>query len=435
MSLIVRKNRARSFIQVLVFSIVPPLRRIKERVKLLENLIMEKDRSINFLIKEQDVTELDTNHGLNRKVLQHDTSAPAALDFAGFDNSKTVNVEPLPIIEKIATVISEELNLDESVNIAAEGMWKTFISNHTEILSLLRSDHQKAADYLEQMYTTALTHGFQQGEYIYNKLCNHQSWRDHCARFQMDKLCGLAEALGSVPVENPEQGDWGTLMACDPNTLLTLIEKSLNFEIRAPRFQAGVYGLHTTRGVFTEREFFSILIAKTISELVADKNTPICEIGGGGGSLAYYCWQFGFRNITVIDLPTVNIAQAYWLHRNLPECELYLSGDGKVFDKVPGIRVLSTRYLELAPRHHFGLVVNVDSFPELSHQIVQGYLRQIQQKTQLFLSINQESAACTEGVTQLIVHEQIKLVGGFRRRSRHPFWLRKGYVEEIYEIE
>lgn len=288
------------------------------------------------------------------------------------------------------------------------------------------------------MYTTPLSDGFYQGGHIHKHLRRSKKYRAIVAELFMDKLCGLAEALGAVPIEHLEHGlisPLGEAMSRHPDELLSLISKQLGFEVLAPNFQAGAYGLKTSRGFFTEREASSILIAKTVSDMVPDKNAPLCEIGGGGGSLAYYLWQFGFRNLTLIDLPTVNIAQAYFLHRNLPDCKLFLSGDENIFSKLQGIRVLSARHFSQAPDDYYALVVNVDSFPEISSDIVQDYLRQIRRNAKGFLSINQESASNLGTFTELIVREQVQLVGGFQRKYRCPYWLRKGYVEELYEIE
>ncbi len=87
----------------------------------------------------------------------------------------------------------------------------------------------------------------------------------------------------------------------------------------------------------------------------------------------------------MIDLPSVNIAQAYWLCRNLPNCDVRLSGDEKLFDETDGIRILSTRYFEKAPNKHFGLVVNVDSFPEIQANVVQEYLTQMRRNAKLHI--------------------------------------------------
>jgi hypothetical protein len=39
------------------------------------------------------------------------------------------------------------------------------------------------------------------------------------------------------------------------------------------------------------------------------------------------------------------------------------------------------------------------------------------------------------GATHAVVAKVLEDVGGFRRLYRFPFWLRNGYVEELYAIQ
>jgi hypothetical protein len=142
----------------------------------------------------------------------------------------------------------------------------------------------------------------------------------------------------------------------------------------------------------------------------------------------------GFKNITIIDLPTVNIAQAYFLRKNLPDVAMVLSGEEEdPFTNRVAIKVLSTRFFKAAPKGYFSIVINVDSFPEIADMYVQDYLRDMRLNTRLFLSINQETMAPRSADSvQARVMDQIEKVGGFRRLSRNRFWMRNGYVEELY---
>ena len=71
--------------------------------------------------------------------------------------------------------------------------------------------------------------------------------------------------------------------------------------------------------------------------------------------------------------------------------------------------------------------------PEMTNQIVEGYLRFAREKlTGLFFSYNHEAFAPVHGSHQVLVPEIIDLVGGFTRISRNVSWVRNGYVEEVY---
>jgi hypothetical protein len=53
----------------------------------------------------------------------------------------------------------------------------------------------------------------------------------------------------------------------------------------------------------------------------------LLEIGGGLGRTAYYAWQFGLRDYTLIDIPITAVAQANFLGRVLGERAIQLYGE------------------------------------------------------------------------------------------------------------
>jgi len=75
----------------------------------------------------------------------------------------------------------------------------------------------------------------------------------------------------------------------------------------------------------------------------------------------------------------------------------------------------------------FDIVVNMDSFPEFGKDIAQEYVNKIKTVTQKFLSINHEGESYT--VRELFINDPDLI-----NYSRFPFWLRKGYVEEMFEF-
>jgi hypothetical protein len=80
------------------------------------------------------------------------------------------------------------------------------------------------------------------------------------------------------------------------------------------------------------------------------------------------------------------------------------------------------------------VLVNSDSLPEMGRDSAARYLPHIRRVVRkAFLSINQEAKAAVPGVgTQNCVRELIDAAGGFVCRSRQRFWMRQGYVEEVY---
>jgi len=100
------------------------------------------------------------------------------------------------------------------------------------------------------------------------------------------------------------------------------------------------------------------------------------------------------------------------------------------------VRVAPYWELENEPDNHYSLFVNQDSMPEIEAATVVSYLQLIRRKGRgLFLSLNQESGGLnTRNTAQSIVYELVARVGGFRRLARYPYWMRAGYVEELYEF-
>ena len=77
------------------------------------------------------------------------------------------------------------------------------------------------------------------------------------------------------------------------------------------------------------------------------------------------------------------------------------------------------------------LFVNVDSMPEIDASISETYMKTIKQKAiNGFYSINQEAQVNKQGVVQNLTENS----GGFQRIARFPYWMIKGYVEELYKI-
>jgi hypothetical protein len=163
---------------------------------------------------------------------------------------------------------------------------------------------------------------------------------------------------------------------------------------------------------------------------LAKPTDAICEIGGGSGMQAFYLRRAGFRDVTIIDLPTVSAAQAYFLHRN---GEGILMGDDEDRADRDAIRLFPPRRFHSAKEKRWSLVLNVDSMPEMPLEVAASYLSAFPQKSSRLLSINQEAGAVTQNGRQGRVTDMAKAVKDLLPISRYPFWMREGYTEELYE--
>lgn len=327
---------------------------------------------------------------------------------------------------------------DPGTERGAKDLWSGILGRHKPMVTMIKKrDIGPLTQYLRDMFQNPITHGTDQGADIHQALATAKESRDHVSLDQYDKLVALAEALGAIPLENPEQGAWGKSCYLTPDELLDAIEGQLGFDISPPPVNHGLFGLTTKRGLYSVRDFNALYVAHRIRELLPNQpDAAICEIGAGVGRVAYYCHRMGLKNYTIIDLSTVNVAQGWLLNCSLPDAEVRLCGETSIDTKEASIKVLPTWAFAQMPDRSFDLVVNQDSIPEIDRDVSLGYLHQIKSKSKgMFLSINQEAAvkigigrAFRHSITQELIDE----VGGFRRNYRFHYWLRRGYVEELF---
>lgn len=149
----------------------------------------------------------------------------------------------------------------------------------------------------------------------------------------------------------------------------------------------------------------------------------VVEIGGGTGRTAALLLTLGF-DVAVCDLPLGLISQAIFISQTLGEECLDLEGTGGI--KKSTITFMDP-HLFLSNQQRTGLVLNVDSFTEMSDDMVNQYLEVIRNTSQMLLSINHE-------VNDFTVSDKAKVFNA-KQIYRNMYWMRPGYVEELYSFE
>lgn len=251
-----------------------------------------------------------------------------------------------------------------------------------------------------------------------------------------DRAVSLAEALALVPVENPEQVDGvRDNLYRNIDELVTQIERRLGIELPS-KAVAGFAGIPVGDGRLGFRTCEHAYVAHRLREL-GGRRAPerrVCEIGGGYGGAAYYAWKMGLRDYAIFDLPHINVIQGYYLAKSLGGAAVSLFGESRASGS---IAVLPHWLHAASPAQAFDIALNQDSFAELGPDTVAEYLAGIRRATStFFLSINQEAQAPSPvpGQHQVWVSRLVDEAGGFRRVLRAPYWMRAGYVEEVFEI-
>jgi hypothetical protein len=88
------------------------------------------------------------------------------------------------------------------------------------------------------------------------------------------------------------------------------------------------------------------------------------------------------------------------------------------------------------PAERFDVALNQDSFPEIDESLVRRYVDEVARTTTGHLiSINQEAQApISDARRHLWVAHILSGDRRFARIRRSPYWMREGYVEEIYRL-
>ncbi|WP_136622578.1 MULTISPECIES: hypothetical protein [Mesorhizobium] len=251
-----------------------------------------------------------------------------------------------------------------------------------------------------------------------------------------DKLLCLGEALGVLSVESPEQGTdgkWGKNSLQDPDEILDAIEAQLGIHIIPPEGPVHVAGLKIRDGLLHYRHINALYLATRIRDIAAPEDR-ICEFGGGLGLAAFYLNRMGRKDVTIFDLPIVNVLSGYFLIGTLGQEAVCLEGEPSRSD---AIKLRANWNCSNEADGTFRVTANQDSFPEINRRIFDEYVQQIKRITSgFFLSINHEGEQLIAGGARLL--HVSKLLGAdrsFVRTYRSPYWLRRGYVEELYRIE
>ncbi|MGA8220530.1 MAG: putative sugar O-methyltransferase, partial [Candidatus Acidiferrales bacterium] len=215
----------------------------------------------------------------------------------------------------------------------------------------------------------------------------------------MDHLVRLTEAIGARPLDNPMaylfRGDSPTVLdATSADTTIQRIEAVLGCTLSFPNPYPEEVGVQTSRGIVSYRAIPALYQAWRIKQLLKGISRPrVLEIGAGLGRAAYYAWQFGIRDYTIIDIPMTSICSGYFLGRVLGEDAVSLAGENPP-ESDSRIKILPPSHF-LSAQDHYDLILNADSFVEFGESTAQDYWNQIEARADQFLSINHESNAYT----------------------------------------
>jgi len=250
-----------------------------------------------------------------------------------------------------------------------------------------------------------------------------------------DNLISLAEGIGVLPAENPEQGaagNWGRNIQSDPDEVALAVSRQLGIDIVPPGGVIPVAGIRLRNGILHYRHINALYMAARIRDLTRPGDR-IAEFGAGLGLVAFYLRKMGRSDTTLFDIPITNMLSGWFLLGALGDDAVCLEGEAPRPDAV---KIRANWNCVEIPDGHLRLTANQDSFPEINRKIFDEYLRQIKRNTtDYLLSINHE---VEHGIAGGEKHLNVsKLIGSdpeMKRIYRGPYWIRRGYVEELYRI-
>lgn len=319
-------------------------------------------------------------------------------------------------------------------NVTAGPVWDALLAGPQKHLAgwLTRGEAEPLAADLAALGRSEAAQGFFGGAGQHRRCAGDSAYAQLLAAWTHDKLLSLAEAVGAVRLELPENGAWGETAATSSADLFAAIEAKLGCDLTPPDHVGAYLGVDAGGHVLQMRMLEAIYAAWRLKQ-IADAHGlgRVCEIGAGAGLTAYYAALLGIEDYLIVDLPTMNAIQAYMLAGSCIGDHVTLHGE----DRVGGIHILPhTAFAGLAPGY-VDILYNQDSLPEIECGAACAYLADARRiGISFFLSINQEAHLPTADGHQTSVPELIAETGGFTLLSRHRHWLRQGYAEALYAI-
>jgi hypothetical protein len=296
---------------------------------------------------------------------------------------------------------------------------------------LVAEDDEPLIQLLSDPIATNLFYGFyslSQDLSIVTDSFEGRALRDWEAQQIFGCLVRLAEATGAIRLWNPEGTEAkpgeGYCSQAGIEKLLKALDDEIGIHVDFPNPFPNEFGLPSRRGIASYRAPQAIYQAWRVHQLMHSINgTNLLELGAGMGRTAYYAKCLGISNITLVDLPLANVAQAAFLGSALNPNAIWLPGDSNS-EQAGRIRICPPKWLE-SVNENIDVVLNADSMPEMDKTHAIDYFCKISRRAKLFLSINHEAYP-------LRVRDLPLMSGIDVRATRHPYWMRNGYLEELF---
>jgi len=322
--------------------------------------------------------------------------------------------------EKIFNIINQKDEINK------DSIWLNIFNNfHKNVIDIIKSDKSRIEDILDDPSKYDIFYGFDSN---CNYVLKNTRYSDYFENDELviDKILNFAEYLGILRHNNPERY---RIIFKKPSldNLINEIEKKINIELKFNNVFPGEKGVKTQKGIISNREIQAIYQAYKIKEIFKKNNYKnILEIGGGLGRTAYYCYKFGIKDYTIVDLLIPRVCQLNYLSRVLNEENIINESQIINLENLENkIKIISPNYL-FNKNIKYDLIFNSDSITEIDSVNQNKYINFIKKNAKYFYSINHESNK--NRVNGLFSNTNILEV------EKNLYWLRRGYLEEHFKF-
>ncbi len=271
-----------------------------------------------------------------------------------------------------------------------KSMWKFFFTTYHQPIhqALIDGNEKTVTKILRNPEISYLFYGFDWLCKSYQNAFRNKKARKAYAKACLDGLVRFAESVGAVSMDNPESKLESRSLWKTEKVLAELDKVCMPFSMPNPF--TNEHGVGSSRGVISYRVPQALYQAWRIKQLLDGIQNPrVLEVGAGLGRTAFYVFELGIKDYTIVDLPITTVAQAYFLGRTLGEENIHL--DGEQFDDGPNrVKIIAPETF-LAESKTYDLILNVDSLTEMDFRVAQAYWEKIKVSTNIFLSINHEA--------------------------------------------
>lgn len=298
-----------------------------------------------------------------------------------------------------------------------------FIKHHIKLVDIILNNEKEALEILNNPGSTDLFMGFDTNCLTLIKKPRHIDKHENNLLL-IDKILSFAEFLNIKKLENPERYKIINKKT-NLDDLIDKIEQRIEISLDFKNPFPGEKGMEIRGAIISSREIQSIYQAYKIKEICKSFNNPsVVEIGGGLGRTAYYCSKFNIKNYTIVDIPISSLCQANYLARMIGEENILLDNEFKIYNNENKCKIISPKTY-FSSNINYDLSFNTDSLTEIDSDTQKKYINSFLSRTKLFYSINHENNLRTVN---------FHFNNNYKSYSRNLYWLRRGYVEEVFSF-